>query len=84
VAKNEYLIMDDEELEAIQLESSHTIDIPDVTIAPDMLQLAQHIVEQKQGMIFGNPPDFEAVLVSISSLETRLNNNGARERGAAR
>lgn len=137
VAKNEYLIMDDEELEAIQLESTHTIeidqfvpfrqidkryydqpcyivpnddvdvetfavireamvgkgmaaigrvvmskreriiaiephgkgligttlhysyevrkasdyfdDIPDVKIAPDMLKLAQHIVEQKEG-----------------------------------
>jgi DNA end-binding protein Ku len=137
VAKNEYLIMDDEELEAIQLESSHTIeidqfvpftqidkryydqayyivpnddvgveafavireamtgkgmaalgrvvmskrerviaiephgkgligttlhyayevrkaddyfdDIPEVTIAPDMLQLAKHIVDQKEG-----------------------------------
>jgi DNA end-binding protein Ku len=137
VAKNEYLIMDEEELEAIQLESSHTIeidqfvpftqidkryydqayyivpndevgveafavireamtgkgmaalgrivmskrerviaiephgkgligttlhyayevrkaddyfdDIPDVTIAPDMLQLAKHIVDQKEG-----------------------------------
>jgi hypothetical protein len=33
-----------------------------------------------QGMIFGDPPDFEAVLDSISSLETRLNNDG----GAAR
>jgi hypothetical protein len=33
-----------------------------------------------QGMIFGDPPDFEAVLASISSLETRLNNDG----GAAR
>ena len=137
VAKNEYLIMDDDELEAVQLESSHTIeidqfvpftqidkrfydqpyyivpnddvgveafavireamtgkgmaaigrvvmskrerviaiephgkgligttlhyayevrkaddyfnDIPDVKIAPDMLKLAQHIVEQKEG-----------------------------------
>ena len=29
-------------------------------------------------------PAFEAVLASISSLETRLNNKGARERGAAR
>jgi DNA end-binding protein Ku len=27
VAKNEYLIMDDAELEAIQLESGHTIEI---------------------------------------------------------
>ncbi len=37
-----------------------------------------------QGMIFGDPPDFEAVLASINSLETRLNNNGASESGAAR
>jgi len=37
-----------------------------------------------QGMIFGDPPDFEAVLDSISSLETRLNENGASESGAAR
>lgn len=37
-----------------------------------------------QGMIFGDPPDFETVLASISSLETRLNNSGASERGAAR
>ncbi len=36
-----------------------------------------------QGMIFGDPPDFEAVLDSISSLETRLNENGARKSGAA-
>jgi hypothetical protein len=36
-----------------------------------------------QGMIFGDPPDFEAVLDSISSLETRLNENGASESGAA-
>ena len=27
VAKNEYLIMDDEELEAVELESTHTIEI---------------------------------------------------------
>lgn len=34
-------------------------------------------------MIFGDPPNFEAVLDSISSLETHLNENGARESGAA-
>ena len=37
-----------------------------------------------QGMIFGDPPDFEAVLDSIASLETRLNGERARESGAAR
>jgi hypothetical protein len=37
-----------------------------------------------QGMIFGEPPNFEAVLASISSLETRLNDNGASERGLPR
>ena len=145
VAKNEYLIMDDQELEAVQLESTHTIeidqfvpftqidkrfydqpyyivpndnvgveafavireamvgkgvaalgrvvmnkrervialephgkgligttllypyevrkaedyfdDIPDVKIAPDMLKLAQHIVDQKQGEF--DPESFE-------------------------
>lgn len=37
-----------------------------------------------QGMIFGDPPEFEAVLDSISSLETRLNESGASESGTAR
>ena len=37
-----------------------------------------------QGMIFGDPPNFEAVIESISSLERRLNENGASESGAAR
>jgi hypothetical protein len=36
-----------------------------------------------QGMIFGDPPNFEAVLDSIASLETRLN-SGANESGVAR
>ncbi len=36
-----------------------------------------------QGMIFGDPPQFEAVLDSISALETRLNRN-ASESGAVR
>jgi len=37
-----------------------------------------------QGMIFGDPPEFEAVLDSISALETRLNSKGASEGWAAR
>jgi len=61
--------------------------------APGSFALAPHdaMIEQlrvdyraMQGMIFGDPPDFEAVLESISSLETRLNENGASESGAAR
>ena len=61
--------------------------------APGSFALAPHnaMIEQlrldyraMQGMIFGDPPNFEAVLDSISSLETRLNENGARESGAAR
>ena len=30
-----------------------------------------------QGMIFGDPPEFQAVLDSISTVETRLNRNEA-------
>jgi hypothetical protein len=37
-----------------------------------------------QGMIFGESPQFEAVLESIRALEASLNESGARERGAAR
>jgi hypothetical protein len=37
-----------------------------------------------QGMIFGAPPNFEAVLESIRSLETQLNGNGASDSVAAR
>lgn len=60
--------------------------------APGSFAFAPHdaMIEQlrldyraMQGMIFGDPPDFEAVLDSISSLETRLNENGARKSGAA-
>lgn len=60
--------------------------------APGSFALAPHdaMIEQlrgdyraMQGMIFGDPPDFEAVLDSISSLETRLNKNSARDSGAA-
>ena len=36
-----------------------------------------------QGMIFGDPPVFEDVLESIGALETRLNQSGASESGAA-
>jgi hypothetical protein len=37
-----------------------------------------------RGMIFGAPPPFEAVLDSVSSLESLLNGNGPSESGAAR
>ena len=37
-----------------------------------------------QGMIFGEPPSFEAVLNSIAALETRLNGIGVWQAGAAR
>jgi hypothetical protein len=61
--------------------------------APGSFALAPHdaMIEQlrvdyraMQGMIFGDPPNFEAVLESISSLETSLNENDASESGAAR
>ena len=48
-----------------------------------MIELLRLDYRAMQGMIFGDPPDFEAVLHSISSLETRLNENGGRESGAA-
>lgn len=55
-------------------------------LAPHDAMIAQLRVAYRamQGMIFGDPPDFEAVLDSISSLEARLNENGASESGAAR
>jgi hypothetical protein len=62
-------------------------------LRPSSFALAPHdaMIEQlrvdyraMQGMIFGDPPDFEAVLDSISALETRLNKSGASENGAAR
>lgn len=55
-------------------------------LAPHDAMIAQLRVDYRamQGMIFGDPPDFEAVLDSISSLEARLNENGASENGAAR
>jgi hypothetical protein len=61
--------------------------------APGSFALAPHdaMIDQlrvdyraMQGMIFGDPPEFEAVLDSISALETRLNSKGASEGGAAR
>ena len=60
--------------------------------APGSFALAPHdaMIDQlrvdyraMQGMIFGDPPEFEAVLDSISSLEARLNGHGASESGAA-
>ncbi|MBM2713490.1 nucleotidyl transferase AbiEii/AbiGii toxin family protein [Mesorhizobium caraganae] len=61
--------------------------------APGSFALAPHdaMIEQlrvdyraMQGMIFGDPPNFKAVLDSISLLEKNLNENGASESGAAR
>ncbi len=69
---------------------------PDFDLAsavPGSFALAPHdaMIEQlrvdyraMQGMIFGAPPDFEAVRENIGSLEARLNANGAGEGGAAR
>lgn len=60
--------------------------------APGSFALAPHdaMIEQlrvdyraMQGMIFGDPPDFEAILDSIASLETRLNKR-ANGSGVAR
>jgi hypothetical protein len=55
-------------------------------LAPHDAMIAQLRVDYRamQGMIFGDPPDFEAVLDSISSLEASLNEYGASENGAAR
>ena len=55
-------------------------------LAPHAAMIDQLRVDYRamQGMIFGNPPNFDAVLASIISFETRLNNKGASERGAAR
>ena len=36
-----------------------------------------------RGMIFGDPPDFEPVLATITALETTLNAARAGESGAA-
>ncbi|MFQ3452446.1 nucleotidyl transferase AbiEii/AbiGii toxin family protein [Bradyrhizobium sp. UFLA01-814] len=59
--------------------------------APGSFALAPHdaMIDQlrvdyraMQGMIFGEPPSFEAVLASISSLEARLNESGGGQREA--
>lgn len=63
------------------------------TAAPGSFALAPYdeMIEQlradyraMQGMIFGDPPSFEAVLGSINLLERRLNGNGASETRVAR
>jgi hypothetical protein len=63
------------------------------TAAPGSFALAPHdeMIEQlradyraMQGMIFGDPPSFEAVLESINMLERRLNENGASGAKVAR
>lgn len=71
----------------------HRPDYDLATAAPGSFALAPHdeMIEQlradyraMQGMIFGNPPSFEAVLESINVLDRRLNKNGAGDRAAAR
>jgi hypothetical protein len=62
-----------------------------VSAVPDSFALAPHdaMIEQlrvdyraMQGMIFGDPPSFQAVLDSIRALETRLNEHAAKESAA--
>jgi hypothetical protein len=71
------------------------LDRPDLDLAsavPGSFALAPHdaMIDQlrvdyraMRGMIFGDPPMFEAVIESIGALEMRLNQNGASESGAA-
>jgi hypothetical protein len=56
------------------------------TLAPHDAMIEQLRVDYRamQGMIFGDPPDFEAVLDSIGSLETRLNEKGDMGSGAGK
>ncbi len=55
-------------------------------LAPHDAMIEQLRVDYRamQGMIFGDPPDFEAVLGSIGSLETRLNEKSDMRSGAGR
>jgi len=62
-----------------------------VSAVPGSFALAPHdaMIEQlrvdyraMQGMIFGDPPSFEAVLDSIRALETLLNEDAAKESAA--
>lgn len=51
-------------------------------LAPHGAMIEQLRIDYRamQGMIFGSPPDFEAVLGSVGSLETRLNEKGGAGR----
>lgn len=49
----------------------------------EMIERLRADYRAMQGMIFGAPPSFEAVLDSIGSMESRLNENNANENGAA-
>ena len=53
-------------------------------LAPHDAMIDQLRVDYRamRGMIFGDPPMFEAVIESIGALEMRLNQNGASESGA--
>lgn len=55
------------------------------TLAPHDAMIEQLRADYRamQGMIFGEPPNFETVLDGINSLETRLNGLGASESGSA-
>jgi hypothetical protein len=52
-------------------------------LSPNDAMIAQLRADYRamQGMIFGDPPDFEAVLASITALETRLNAARAGDSG---
>ena len=52
-------------------------------LAPHHAMIEQLRVDYRamRGMICGDPPDFEALLDSVSALETRLNAHDARGTG---
>jgi non-homologous end joining protein Ku len=96
-ARGKYLIVADEELQAIEIASTHTIeidsfvplrypdevrkaedyfcDLPDLTIAPDMLTLAGHIVDSKAA-------DFDPVSFRDRYEEALLAHLKAKQAGA--
>ena len=49
-----------------------------LTPSPDMLTALAGDYGAMSGMIFGDAPTFDAVMASISALETRLNDAGVR------
>src|SRR5215208_1135140 len=72
VDSGKYVLLEEDELDEVALESTHTIDIesfvprdedtyfdeiPQVKVPPDMVKLAEHILEQKKGHF--DPEEFE-------------------------